>query len=85
MTRFLDAGGKSLDFGVSIENDFVFVWVVDIDSISVWGIERDLISVQGSQSTCFVSGVRKRLGFSIWVGIDWIFCDDVRPQIDTEP
>ena len=30
-------------FTVSMETDFVFVMVVDIDLISVWGIELDLI------------------------------------------
>ena len=39
------AGRKSLGFSVSIELDFVLVWVVDIDLISLWGIELDLISV----------------------------------------
>ena len=39
---FLYAGRKS--FGVSIEIDLFFVWVVDIDLISVWGIELDLPS-----------------------------------------
>ena len=42
MTRFLDAGRKSLGFSVSIEIDLVFVWV-DIELISVWGIELDWI------------------------------------------
>ena len=42
MTRVLDAGRKSLRFGMSIEIDLVFVWVVDIDLISVWGIAHDL-------------------------------------------
>ena len=39
------AGRKSLGFSLSIELDFVLVWVVDIDLISLWGIELDLISV----------------------------------------
>ena len=42
LTRVLDAGRKSLRFGMSIEIDLVFVWVVDIDLISVWGIAHDL-------------------------------------------
>ena len=46
MTRFFDAGRKSLGFSVSIEIDLVFVWVVDIDLISVRGITLDLISVR---------------------------------------
>ena len=41
----LYAGRKSLGFSVSIEPDFVFVWVVEIDLISLWGIQLDLISV----------------------------------------
>ena len=41
----LNAGRKSLGFSVSIELDFVFVWVVEIDLISLWGIQLDLISV----------------------------------------
>ena len=45
LTRFWDAGRKSLGFSVSIEIDLVFVWVVDVDLVSVWGIELDLISV----------------------------------------
>ena len=44
LTRFLDAGRKSLGFSVSIEIDLVFVGVVDIDLVSVWGIELCLIS-----------------------------------------
>ena len=35
LTWFVDAGGKSLGYSVSIEIDLVFVWVVEIDSISV--------------------------------------------------
>ena len=42
---FLYARRKSLDFSVSIELDFVFVWVAKVDLISIWGIELDLISV----------------------------------------
>ena len=41
----LNAGRKSLGFSVSIELDFVFVWVVEIDLISLWGIQLYLISV----------------------------------------
>ena len=32
-------------FSVSIEVDFVFVWVVEIDFISAWGTQFDVISV----------------------------------------
>ena len=42
---FLYAGRISIGFSVSIELDFVLVWVVEIDLISLWGIELDLISV----------------------------------------
>ena len=35
LTRFLDAGRKSLGFNVSVGIDLVFVWVVDIYLISV--------------------------------------------------
>ena len=45
LTRFLDAGRKSLAFSVSIDIDLVFVWVVDTDFISVRRIELGLISV----------------------------------------
>ena len=45
LTRFLDAGRKSLGFSVSIEVHMVFVWVEGVDLISVWGIEHDLNSV----------------------------------------
>ena len=45
MSWFLYAGGKSLGVGVSIELDFAFVWVVDIDLISLWEIELDVVSV----------------------------------------
>ena len=44
----LYAGRKSLGFSVSIEPDFVFVWVVEIGLISMSGIEVDVISVKGS-------------------------------------
>ena len=44
LTRFLDAGRKSLGFRVSIEIDVVLVWVVD-DLISVWRFKLDMISV----------------------------------------
>ena len=73
MTRFLDAGRKSLRFSVSIEINLVLVWVVDVDLISAWEIELDLISVQGSELICSVSGDRKRLCSSIWIGIDLNF------------
>ena len=36
---------KILGFGVSIELDFFFVWVVEVDLILLLGIELDLISV----------------------------------------
>ena len=36
------AGRKSFGVSVSIELDFVFVWVVEIDLISSWGVELDL-------------------------------------------
>ena len=39
LTRFLDAGNKSLGFSMRIEIDIFFLWVVDIDMISVWGID----------------------------------------------
>ena len=45
LTLFLYAGRKKLGSSVSIELDFVVVWVVEIDLISLWGIEVDLISV----------------------------------------
>ena len=45
MTRFSDAGHKSLGFSVSIETDLVFVWVVDMDLTSVYEIKLALISV----------------------------------------
>ena len=41
LTRFLDAGRKSLGFSMSIEIYLVLVWVVDIDSISMLGIAID--------------------------------------------
>ena len=41
----LYAGRKSLGFSVSIEIDFVYVWVVEIDLISMWGIVLDFILV----------------------------------------
>ena len=44
LTRFLDAGRKSLGFRVSIEIDVVLVWVVD-NLISVWRFKLDMISV----------------------------------------
>ena len=50
-----------------------FVWVVDIDLISVWGVELDLISVWWSELICFMSGGRKRLGFSVWIESDLDF------------
>ena len=59
LTRFLDAGHKSLGFSVRIEIDLVSVWVVDIDLISVWETKLDLISVEGSELIYFVSGGRK--------------------------
>ena len=59
MAWVLHAGRQSLGFSVSVEIDFVFVWVVEIDFISVWGIELDLISVGGSELIWFVSGSRK--------------------------
>ena len=65
-------------------NWLALVWAVDIDLISVWGIEHDFDSVQGSELICFVSGGRKWIGFSIWIEINLISCDDVRPQIDME-
>ena len=59
MTRFLDAGRKSLGVSLSIEIDLALVWVVEIDLISVLGIELDLMLVWVSELTCFVSGGRK--------------------------
>ena len=59
LTRFLDAGRKTLGFSGSTEIDLVFVWVIENDLISAWGIELDLISVLGSELICFVSGGRK--------------------------
>ena len=63
MTRFLDAGLRSLGFGVSIEIDLVSVWVVDTNLISVWEINHYFSSVQGSELIWFESGDRKQLGF----------------------
>ena len=40
LTCFMYADRKSLDSSVSIEIDFVFVWVVEIDLISMWGVEN---------------------------------------------
>ena len=34
---------KTLGFNMSIELDFLFVWVVETDLISLWGIELVLI------------------------------------------
>ena len=48
LTCFMYADRKSLDSSVSIEIDFVFVWVVEIGLISMSGIEVDVISVKGS-------------------------------------
>ena len=45
LTWFLFAGRKSLGLSVSIELDFVLVWVVEIDLISLWGFEPDMIIV----------------------------------------
>ena len=53
LTRFLDAGRKSLGFSLAIEIDLVVVWVVDIDFSAggrAWldfslGIEIDMVCV----------------------------------------
>ena len=45
LTWFVDAGGKSLGYSVSIKIDLVFAWVIEIDLILMWEIELDLISV----------------------------------------
>ena len=54
------ADRKSLGFSVSIELDFVFVWVVEIDDLNVGdrtrhgfsiGIGIDLVFVRGSKMT----------------------------------
>ena len=76
MTRFWDAGRQSLGFSVSIKIDFVFVWVVDVGLISVYGIEHDFNSVYGSEFGWCMSGGRKLIGFSIWIEMNLISCDD---------
>ena len=45
LTWFLYVGRKSVRFGVRIEIDLVFVWMVEIDFSSVRGIELVSISV----------------------------------------
>ena len=47
LTWFLNAGRKSLGFGVNIDFDLVFVWVVETNLISVRGVELELISPLG--------------------------------------
>ena len=58
---------RPLGFSVSIELEFVFVWVVNIDMISLQGIELGLISVQTLELTCFF----------VWVSkMTWFYCRD---------
>ena len=45
LTWFLNTGPKSLVFSESMQNDWNFVWVAQINFISAWGIEVDLIAV----------------------------------------
>ena len=54
MTRFLNAGRKSLVFSVCMHIDLHVVWVVQIDLISVWGIELDLIPMKDEIHLVFV-------------------------------
>ena len=49
-------GPKMTWFCVGIENDLVFVWLVEVDLMSVWEIETDLVSVKGSELTWFLCG-----------------------------
>ena len=74
LTRFSDAGRKSLSFSVSIEIELVLSgW-----SILTWsqceGLNLTWFQFRDRNWFVFVSGARKRLGFIIWIEID---CDFV--------
>ena len=59
--------------------------MVYTDLISIWGIELGLISVSGSESIHFLCiGVENDLALVSGSTLTWIFCDDVRPQIDMQ-
>ena len=84
LTWFLHASRKPLGFSVSIELDFVFVWVVELDLISMGGIELDLISVRGSELTWFC--VRGENYFVLLSGSErtWFLCQHMRIALNLD-
>ena len=71
LTCYMYAGRRSLVFKMSMEIEFVFVWVVQIDLISVGEIGFDLISVKALNWLGFVVGVEND-GFGLWIEINLV-------------
>ena len=74
LTWFLNAGRKSLVFGVSMKTDLHFVWLVRIDLISVWEFELDLIPVTHEEYLAVVWVVQNDF-ISVWrIGVNLFLC-----------
>ena len=56
---------------MSMQIDFVFVWVVQIELTSVWGVEFDLLSVKGRNWLGFSLGVKNDLILIFWSKLTW--------------
>ena len=69
----MNAGQISLVFGVSMQIDLDFVWVIQGYLVSVWGIELDLIPVLDVMVLVVVWAVENDFISVRWIGFDLVF------------